>query len=313
MTEIKDLGQLFNSVSNSALIPVQDAEVTGRISKANLLAGLSGAGSLAPWKIINTDYQAVAGDRLLIDLTSSLTITLPSNPTAGTEIDVFIGIRASETYLFLIGLTKYNGQSTNKIGTTTLRKPLKLIYFNETLGWVSEEVWIAINSVKSFSSHGDTNGAFYHIGSAGLTQSWANPYTANRIGISFSSFLSSQSPIASLVDRQPSAFHTDTQSNPWIQFDLKAGNNLILNHWSYRTRATTLTHVPNRLIVSGSNDNSVFTQIDDFSFTPTENNWFGRAVSGQTIAYRYIRFTMPYSGYFTAGEFELYGSLTWAL
>ncbi|MHC5824843.1 MAG: hypothetical protein ACYT04_55620 [Nostoc sp.] len=141
-------------------------------------------------------------------------------------------------------------------------------------------------TARNFSNNGDSNGVFYYIGSQKNTQSWQNPYTANLIGIFYSSFLSSQDTIESLVERQPSFFHTQNESNPYIGFDLLTNKSLILNYWSYRARSNSYLYIPNIIILSGSNDGYNYTQIDDRTFTANQNNWVSFSVTGQTQAYR---------------------------
>lgn len=165
---------------------------------------------------------------------------------------------------------------------------------------------------KTFVSDADTNGVFYYIGTNKNTRTWVNPYTANLIGIFYSSFLAGQGTIQSLVDRQPSYFHTGNEANPFIGFDLLANKSLILNYWSYRARSNSTLYIPERIILSGSNDGVTYVVISDKSFSVGQNNWVSFAVTGQTQAYRYFKFLYPTgANNFNAGEFEIYGQLTW--
>ena len=161
----------------------------------------------------------------------------------------------------------------------------------------------------TYASNGDANGVFYHIGTNYGASAWSNPYTSSRLGITYSSILGGQSPVESLVDRQGSHFHTAPGTGHFIEFDLLTNNKLIVNYWTYRSRDNDPSFIPNRLILKGSNDQQTYVEIADQSLIPAQDTWYPFAVTGQTIGYRYLRVFGLGSDYFTAGEFELYGTL----
>lgn len=107
-------------------------------TKSQLLSGL-GQGSSSSWKLIAADYLAIAGDKLLVNSRlNSVTITLPSNPNLGEEIDIaFIDV-SPNTSLFL----NLNNKLINK-GTFVAISPssfsfcTRLIYSTEEIGWIS--------------------------------------------------------------------------------------------------------------------------------------------------------------------------------
>lgn len=165
----------------------------------------------------------------------------------------------------------------------------------------------------TYTSDGDTNGVFYWLGTSYGAGNWVNPYTANRLAITYSSILGGQSPVESLVDRQPSHFHTvsgPAGTNHFIEFDLLSGNKLALNHWTYRSRDNAPQNIPDRLILKVSNDQQNYVDIDDKTITTAQDTWYSFPISGQTIGYRYLKVFGLGSEYFTAGEFEFYGTLT---
>lgn len=163
--------------------------------------------------------------------------------------------------------------------------------------------------VFTYKFNGDENGLFYYLGTNKGTSTWTNPHTAERVKLFSSSILGGFPPIDTLVDRQPSQFHTNNENNPFIGCELLAGIKLAIDYWSYRSRDAGDVHIPNRLILSGSNDGVTYNNLDDRSFQPTVNSWYSFSITNVSQGYKFIKLTMPYFGYFTAGEFELYGKL----
>lgn len=158
-----------------------------------------------------------------------------------------------------------------------------------------------------FDSFGDTNGVFYYLGN---NNGWTNPATNGNLTITASSVFIGT--VAEITDRVNSSFHTGENPNPpWVQFDLGT-KKLKLNYWTYRSKPSFF-NIPDRLIVSGSDDGNTFTQLDDFSFIIAPNQNIGRSVSS-SASYPIIRFTMPQQStgqwFFTISEIEIYGDLT---
>lgn len=304
--------------SNNDLFLIQDSEDAAfkKMLVSTLLSNLSGGGGgLTPWQTKSTNYTALAGERIIANTeASSWTLTFPTNPSLGDEIEILPLTSAASNKLIVEGLSIFEGKPVVLLRVDKPYKIVKLTYINNAIGWVqnfSQVYAVYPASSLLYVSNGDINGVFYFIGTNKNIEAWTNPYTAGRIGIFYSSFLSGQSTIESLVDSQPSFFHTQDQSNPFIGFDLLAGKNLLINYWSYRARSNDPSYIPNRLILSGSNDGINYTQLSDQTFTVTQNNWVSFPVPNQTISYRYFKFLYPASTYFTAGEFELYGNLSW--
>lgn len=164
----------------------------------------------------------------------------------------------------------------------------------------------------TYTSDGDTNGVFYWLGTSYGAGNWQNPYIANKIAITYSSILGGQSPVESLVDRQPSHFHTVSGppgTNHFIEFDLSSNNKLTLNYWSYRSRDNDPANIPNRLILRVSNDQENYVELANQTIVTAQNTWYSFPINNQTIGYRYLKIFGLGSEYFTAGEFEFYGTL----
>jgi hypothetical protein len=89
------------------------------------------------WKTLNSNYEAVAGDRLLINAgTNNVTVTLPATPTIGDEIR-FIDQVGLGTYSLIISR---NGNlinaAANNLTINAAGKAFCLVYTGNARGWV---------------------------------------------------------------------------------------------------------------------------------------------------------------------------------
>ena len=127
------------TASNSDLLLLQDGadNLFKHITKANLLAGLDiGGGSSAAWQIQSSNYTALVGDRVLVDLANTWTLTLPSTPVTGSEIDIYIIAKSGSNKLNvnLQGL-KFKSALPQVLSCNALFAYTKLIYVNGVVGW----------------------------------------------------------------------------------------------------------------------------------------------------------------------------------
>jgi len=89
------------------------------------------------WKTLNNNYEAVAGDRLLINAgLNNITVTLPATPTVGDEVH-FIDQVGLGTYSLIIAR---NGSLINAVASNltinTAGKAFSLVYTGNARGWV---------------------------------------------------------------------------------------------------------------------------------------------------------------------------------
>lgn len=303
--------------SNTDWLLIEDGDDSAFKSMlvSTLLANLSGGGGggLANWQILSANHTAIPGDRIIANTgTNSWILTLPPNPSLGDEIEIMPLASVASNNLFIEGLTKFETREVLRLKANKPYRTSKLVYVNSSIGWIQDSLLLEPvypSTALTYVSNGDANGLFYYLGTNKGLEAWSNPLVANRIAVFYSSILGGQSPVESLVDRQPSFFHTNTTTPLFIEFDLLASNKLTVNYWTYRSRSNALDHIPNRLVLSVSNDRVNYTQIDDKSFTPAQNTYYSFPVLSQSVGYRYCKFTAFGTQYFTAGEFELYGSL----
>jgi hypothetical protein len=169
--------------------------------------------------------------------------------------------------------------------------------------------------VAAYIFDGDPNGVFNFAGQGfDPNGTWTNPKTAGRIAITSSSLLSGT--LDAIADRASSDTYTTNSANSWYVFDLGSNQSLALKGWAYRSRSLVTSSTPTAMMLEGSNDNSTWTLIDTRSLSvASPDQWF---YFGQNpgASYRYFRLTqtaLTSSGdnYFTIGEFELYGTLTY--
>jgi hypothetical protein len=274
---------------------------------------ISSNSGLSPWITKNANSTAKPGDRIIADMSSNWSLIFPSNPQPGNEISI-LPVNIGVNLLNVTGVNKFESVNVAGFGLNKNLTAVSFIYINNTIGWVQDPRDIAYALFPGvpllFASNGDANGVFYYLGRNKNTQTWTNPKTENRLGVTASSVLGGQSPIESLVDRSESHFHTNSQSNPWIEFDILNPNSLLLTHWSYRARDNDPSYIPSQLSLSASIDGTSYVEIDRRSFAVTQNNWVTFPVSvPNQVYYRKFKFTLPAATYFTAGEFELYGFL----
>lgn len=100
----------------------------------------SGSG-IDPWVLKTSNYTAVAGDRLLIDTSSSpWVLTLPASPTVDQEIDL-LGVNNLSINNLSINLngSKINAQTPFFVRLRKNYYSIKLVYINSTIGWVTTD------------------------------------------------------------------------------------------------------------------------------------------------------------------------------
>ena len=141
---ILDQGQI-KSLVNTANLFVDDGSGTGvqvdtiNIGNADTVVDIPGKLTLA-WKVIRDNYEAKAGDRLLIDtvrFNNNIQITLPLTPNVGDEIRFVDQTGVSlAAELFIRRNGNLINASTDDINITTPGRAFNLVYTGATRGWV---------------------------------------------------------------------------------------------------------------------------------------------------------------------------------
>jgi len=92
---------------------------------------------LRNWFIITEDYTAINGDRIIIDATSGLEVTLPVNPSLSDEIYFMDG---NGDFSSTLPVIKRNGKNIMRLAEDLTinvdNAGFRLVYTNSTWGWL---------------------------------------------------------------------------------------------------------------------------------------------------------------------------------
>lgn len=192
-----------------------------------------------------------------------------------------------------------------------------LLFASKSLGQVRPRTRFLLRSTAlTFSSHGDTNGLFYYLGTTFGTATWGNPYTLGFVGFIPVPNAKWNNAATDLPENyvNRSTTHVDVSGTAPLAYviDLRYGNSLLLDRFAYRYRSDSTSFTPTAWTVEGSNDNSNWTLVLTVTGqTPALGGWVSSATSGQATAYRYWRIKQTASdntGFFTTGQIEMYGT-----
>lgn len=177
--------------------------------------------------------------------------------------------------------------------------------------------------VSTYASDGDTNGILYFIGQNFGAGSWTNPFPASgasgnnftspfgtSVIMSVSGYLAGQTDPPGITDRAASHVHVSS-SGHWFKFDFGPTGCLVVTKWNLQNRDNFDDGATN-VACEGSNNNSTWTLLNqNAARSATRNVWAGGTVS-DTTAWRYVRIRKVVdTDYFTIGEVELYGTLSY--
>ena len=98
----------------------------------------SGAGGLSPWVEKTSDYNLVAGDRIVVDTRdSAITLTLPASPSFSDEISIVDGTNYAATNNITVGR---NGKkilaSDSDFIINVDRASIEFMFYNDSQGWI---------------------------------------------------------------------------------------------------------------------------------------------------------------------------------
>jgi hypothetical protein len=267
------------------------------------------------------------GRQAIIDCTNPLILLLPPNPVFGAEVE----------------LTKYAGNATVSIDTNGLKfngsVPVnlhyadssfftdtsdKLVYVNNTIGWISTRKQVKLPLILTYVSNGDGNGLVYYLGTNGITSAFVNPTTNDKLSVVASSNGGSPDLPTALTDRQSSNWFTDNIANSWVAWDTIASFAVseytlvsrIINVYYPRTWVLEGTNVVASFDIGGINA-ATWTTIDSRTNDNTLNGlsvYSTFTANGSTAFYRYIRLRQTgldssNTNYLVLGEVEFYGTL----
>jgi len=100
----------------------------------------SGGGSSSTWVEKTAAYTAEAGDRLIVDTSTAVTITLPATAALGNEIRIIDGAGTASTNNITVARNGHNIEgSASDLTVDVDRAAFGLVYYNATQGWVMTE------------------------------------------------------------------------------------------------------------------------------------------------------------------------------
>ena len=100
----------------------------------------SGGGSNSTWAEKSAAYTAEAGDKLIVDTSTAVTVTLPATAALGDEIRIIDGTGTASTNNITVARNGHNIEGTAADLTIDVdRAAFGLVYYNATQGWVMME------------------------------------------------------------------------------------------------------------------------------------------------------------------------------
>ena len=99
-----------------------------------------GGSSSSTWVEKTAAYTAEAGDRLIVDTSTAVTITLPATAALGNEIRIIDGAGTASTNNITVARNGHNIEgSASDLTVDVDRAAFGLVYYNATQGWVMTE------------------------------------------------------------------------------------------------------------------------------------------------------------------------------
>jgi len=100
----------------------------------------SGGGSSSTWAEKTAAYTAVAGDKLIVDTSTAVTVTLPATAALGDEIRIIDGTGNAATNNITVARNGHNIEgSASDLTVDVDRAAFGLVYYNATQGWIMME------------------------------------------------------------------------------------------------------------------------------------------------------------------------------
>ena len=100
----------------------------------------SGGGSSSTWAEKTAAYTAEAGDKLIVDTSTAVTVTLPATAALGDEIRIIDGTGTASTNNITVARNGHNIEgSASDLTVDVDRAAFGLVYYNATQGWIMME------------------------------------------------------------------------------------------------------------------------------------------------------------------------------
>lgn len=166
----------------------------------------------------------------------------------------------------------------------------------------------------TYVSDGDTNGAFYFIGTAYASMAWANPQSNGLTVLNNGGMLGGS--LSNITNRAADDNYGGDNPNSYYTFQLGTGRSLSLTDWSYRSRAVNFSSLPTAMKIQGSNTGNGIDWADinaQTGITFSGVSEYKLYTLSASSAYKHFRLiqtaaTTDANNFFTIGELELYGT-----
>ena len=137
-------GDLWYDTANGGMfVYYQDADSSQWVEVVGSQgpAGATGAaGGLDAWTEKTSAYTAVAGNRLIVDTSTAVTVTLPASASIGDEVRIIDGTGNAGTNNITIARNGHKIQGdASDLTISTDRAAFGLVYYNVANGWVLTE------------------------------------------------------------------------------------------------------------------------------------------------------------------------------
>tara|TARA_R110002020_G_scaffold158164_3_gene341233 strand:- start:2232 stop:2705 length:474 start_codon:yes stop_codon:yes gene_type:complete len=136
------------AIADNAVVAAAIADNAVDIARLNVSDGTSGqvlttngsgtlsfatvSGAYNTWLVKTSAYTALAGDQIIVNSSSAVTITLPASASAGTTVT----IKATGGGTVTVGRNSQNINSTAADGTLSSGSGTQLVFVDSTIGFL---------------------------------------------------------------------------------------------------------------------------------------------------------------------------------
>lgn len=121
------------TATNGTTITLTDAAAAGdEVMAIALQQGVNGA-----WREVTSNYSISNAEKLIVDTSSAITITLPSSPNFGDEVTIVDGTNNAATNNITVQSAGNILSSSTDFIIDVNRASVTLVYYNATQGWIT--------------------------------------------------------------------------------------------------------------------------------------------------------------------------------
>ena len=125
-------GEDFTATNGTTITLTDEANAGDEVMAIALQQGVNGA-----WREVATNYSISNTEKLIVDTSSAITITLPSSPSFGEEVTIVDGTNNAATNNITVQSSGNILGSSADYVISTNRASVTLVYYNATQGWIT--------------------------------------------------------------------------------------------------------------------------------------------------------------------------------